>query len=415
MINNAINRPLRICILSYRSKPCCGGQGVYVRNLAKSISDIGHHVDIISGPPDFAMDCDNVNVYRMSSLDLYNPENLFRKPTLKELHNPINMLEWMSVSTMGFPEPFIFGIRAKLFLKDSLNKYDIIHDNQSLSYGVLSISKKIPTIATIHHPITKDRDIAINSSNSFLEKLRYFRWYSFIGMQKRVSRALPNIITVSQSSKKDISEEFNIPENRLRVVPNGINTEIFHPIKGIKKQDYRVMVTTSSDMPIKGLKYLLKAIAHLSANYKKVRLFIVGEPKIGRSSLKLISQLGIRHSIKFTGQISDSELVIQYAKASVTVIPSIYEGFGLPAGEAMACGTPVISTTGGALPEVVGNAGILVPPKDHLSLSHAIAKVFDNPTLANTMSEAGFERVQKKFSWKNAAEETVEIYKEVLA
>lgn len=404
--------PLRICLLSYRSNPHCGGQGVYVRNISRALRDLGHHVDIVSGPPQMQLEPD-IPVHQLPCLDLYNPNDLFRTPSLKELSDPVNLMEWLGVSTMGFPEPFTFGIRAWRFLQDKWRHYDIIHDNQSLSYGLWAIGRHVPVVATIHHPITIDRSIAMRSVMSAWKKFKYLRWYSFIGMQKRVSRSLSHIITVSACARDDISTDFNIPRNRFRIVPNGIDTRLFYPIPEISREKNRIMVTNSADMPLKGLRYLLQAVADLSKT-RKIRLVVVGSPKKNGAVVRLITRLGIGRLITFTGRIGHEEFVRQYARASIAVVPSVYEGFGLPAGEAMACAVPVISTTGGALPEVVGDAGVLVPPEDPEALSYAISDLLDNPDKANRLGQAGYERVQRQFTWQRAAEKTVDAYREAM-
>jgi len=411
-MNSILTRPLHICLLSYRSNPHCGGQGVYLKNLSRALKDIGHHVDVVSGPPDPGLDPD-IPVHQPACLDLYNPERLFRVPTLKELSDPVNIMEWAGVSTMGFPEPFTFGIRAQRFLRTRMRHYDIVHDNQSLSYGIWSIAKKIPTVATIHHPITVDRNIAVRSVRPFWKKLKHLRWFSFIGMQKRVSRTLRRIITVSECAREDIAREFRIPRQRFAVVPNGINTDLFYPIPDISREPGRIIVTNSSDVPLKGLYYLLHAVAEI-AKKRAVRLVVVGTLKKNGGISRLIRRLGIGDLIDFTGRISNAEFVRQYARASVAVVSSVYEGFGLPAGEAMACGVPVISTSGGALPEVVGDAGILVPPKDHMSLARAIVDVLDHPAFALALGHRGHQRVQQQFTWRRAAEKTVEAYRETI-
>jgi len=403
---------LRICLLSYRSNPHCGGQGVYLKNLSRALKDLGHHVEVVSGPPDPLLDKD-IPVHHIPCLDLYNEKDPFRVPSLKELSDPVNLYEWLGVSTMGFPEPFTFGVRACNFLKNRFNNYDIVHDNQCLSYGIWAISRKVPTTATIHHPVTIDRDISISTLTSLWKKAKQMRWYSFIGMQKRVARAFSRIITVSECAGSDISREFDIPLNRFRVVPNGINTDIFYPVSGIEREKGRIIVTNSADTPLKGLFYLLKALAEISKT-RKVRLIVVGTPKKNGAVVKLIKTLRIGHLVTFTGRIGDGEFVRQYARAAMAVVPSVYEGFGLPAGEAMACGVPVISTTGGALPELVGDACILVPPADHLLLAEAIKDLLDNPELADKFGRAGYKRVQDNFTWKRAAEKTVEAYREVI-
>jgi glycosyltransferase involved in cell wall biosynthesis len=271
----------------------------------------------------------------------------------------------------------------------------------------------IPTTATIHHPITVDRDIAVRAAGPLWKKAKHLRWYSFIGMQKRVAPTLSRIITVSTCARDDIAREFRIPAGRFRIAPNGIDTTIFRPLPGIQREPGRLIVTNSSDIPLKGLYYLLHALT-LLPEAGRVRLVVIGSPKKEGGIVRLIRRLGIGDKVTFTGRISDAEFVRQYARAAVAVVPSVYEGFGLPAGEAMACGVPVIATTGGALPEVVGDAGILVPPRSPRALADAIADLVNRPRRAAAMGQAGYDRVQTHFTWPRAAEKTVAAYREVI-
>ena len=411
-MSKIIDRPLRIGMISYRSNPHCGGQGVYVRNLSRALTDLGHKVEVIAGPPDPLLDHD-VKLSMLDCLNLYDPENMFRIPTAAELSNPINLMEWLSISTMGYPEPFTFGFRAWNYLKNRLDQFDIIHDNQSLSYGIWALSQKIPTVATIHHPISVDRKIAINSVTSAWKKIKHYRWYSFIGMQKRVAKHLQKIITVSDFSRDDIISEFNLEQNRFNVVPNGIDTNIFYPIPEIPRDPNRIIVTNSADTALKGLYYLLQAVHEISKK-RPIRLTVIGTPKKNGGIEKLVEKLQIADLIDFTGRITDEEFVKQYAKASIAVVPSVYEGFGLPVGEAMASGIPVISTTGGALPEVAGDAAVLVPPENPGALAKAIMELLDDPGRAEKLGKAGYKRVMEQFTWKNAAEKTVEAYRETI-
>ena len=383
-----------------------------MKNLSRALKNLGHSVEVISGPPDPQLDAD-IPMYQMPCLDLYNPEDPFRIPALQELMDPLNLIEWIGVSTMGFPEPFIFGLRAYQFLRSRLHRYDIVHDNQSLSYGIWAINKRVPTIATIHHPVTVDRRIAIQSVFSPWEKMKQWRWYSFIGMQKRVSRSLPRILTVSKSAREDISRDFNMPRGKFSIVPNGINTNLFYPISKIEREKNRIIVTNSADTPLKGLFFLFQAVAELLKNFD-IHVTVIGEPKKDGDIIKLVKELGIGRRIHFTGRIDDQEFVRQYARATMAVVPSVYEGFGLPVGEAMACGVPVISTTGGALPEVVGEAGVLVPPADSAALARAIRELLANPNKAKKLGLAGYRRVQEQFTWERAAEKTVDAYLEVI-
>jgi glycosyltransferase involved in cell wall biosynthesis len=351
---------------------------------------------------------------RLPSLDLYNPDDLFRTPSVRELSDPVNFLEWCSVSTMGFPEPMTFGMRAKRFIQARRHRYDILHDNQSLSYGIGVLARHIPTVATIHHAITVDRRLAIRAERSVLKKLKQMRWYAFIAMQKRVAPHLKRLITVSQCAKRDLVRAFGLPEAKFSVIPNGIDTHRFFPLEGVRRQPFRLIVTTSADTPIKGLQYLLRAVAELVPKWPRLQLVVVGQPKNNSPTLRMIQTLGLGRHIRFTGTISHGEFVRQYARAWCAVVPSVYEGFGLPAGEAMACSVPVVSTTGGALPEVVGNAGLSVPPADHHALANAIATVCGNPGLAQRLGRAGYERVMRDFTWKAAAEKSVEVYRRVI-
>jgi glycosyltransferase involved in cell wall biosynthesis len=406
------SRPLRICLLCYRCNPHCGGQGVYLKNLSRALKDLGHQVEVVVGPPQPQLDND-IPFYQLPSLDLYNPDDLFRMPSLKELSWPINLIEWIGVSTMGFPEPFTFGLRARRFLRNRRQQYDIVHDNQGLFYSLLTVKKWLPTIATIHHPITVDRKIAVRSAPNIWRKMQQWRWYSFIGMQKRVSRMLDHIITVSKTAGNDISRDFNISPDRFRIIPNGVRTDLFYPIPEIPRGKNRLIVTNSADMPLKGLYYLLRAVSKVAQTHP-IQLTIVGTPQKNGYSQELIQKLGIGNRITFTGRIADEQFVREYAKATAAVVPSVYEGFGLPVAEAMACAVPVISTSGGALPEVVGDAGLLVPPADHRALANAILTILEQPQLAQKLGLAGYQRVHQHFTWMKAAQKTVAVYREAI-
>lgn len=408
----AMKKKLKICIISYRSNPHSGGQGVYVRNIARELAELGHEVDVLAGPPDPLLE-GKANLIPIKTLDLYDPENLFRVPTAKEFTDPINLMEWLGVSTMGYPEPFTFGFRAYNYLKDKFHKYDIIHDNQSLSYGLWAIARKVPTVATIHHPMTVDRKLAISSVRSPIKKLKHYRWYSFIGMQKRVARRLEKIITVSDFSKHDIAKEFGIKEDKFTVVPNGINLDLFHPIEEIEREPNTLICTNSADTPLKGLYYLLQAVHEISKK-REVKLTVIGKPKENGGIEKLIQSLNMAHLVNFTGRLSHEDFVKEYAKSSIAVVPSVYEGFGLPVGEAMATKTPVVTTSGGALPEVAGDAAVIVPPADSKALESAILDLLENPAKRKELGEAGYNRVHSTFTWKQAALKTLEAYEEVI-
>lgn len=405
--------PLRICLLTYRGNPTSGGQGVYIKYLSRALKEMGHTVDVLSGPP-YPDLTEGIPLLQLPGLDLYNPDHLFQVRHIRDLASPINQFEFLSMCAGGFPEPFTFGVRACRYLREAAKRYDIVHDNQSLSYGLLGIRRRgYPVVATIHHPITVDRDSELQAAGTWLKRLKVRRWYSFLGMQKRVSRRLSHIITVSESSLRDIGREFGIKPDRFRIVPNGINTDCFYPLPGVERSDRRILVTSSADTPLKGLRFLLEAVAGIK-RCRNLSVVVIGQPKKNGTVEGLLKELGLGDRVRFTGRIAAEEFARYYAEATMAVIPSLYEGFGMPAGEAMACGVPVISSTGGALPEVVGDAGILVPPGDAAALRQAIESLLDDPERRRRLAEAGYIRVRNALTWSHAAEKTVQVYREAI-
>ncbi|VVS95026.1 glycosyltransferase family 4 protein [Desulfoluna spongiiphila] len=403
---------LRICLVSYRSNPYCGGQGVYIRHLARALADLGHRVHVLSGEPAPILD-DDIGLTVLRGLDLYSPETMENGAAYSRLKDPLNFSEWWINSTLGYPEPFAFGARARRFFEAEGHRFDIIHDNQSLSWGLLSVSRKIPTVATIHHPMTRDRDIAVMSTRNLWKRARAMRWYSFIGMQKRVARKLPAVITVSNVSKHDIASDFGVSSDRLHVIPIGIDTSRFFPLPEVPKDPLRIIVTNSADSPLKGLYYLMHAVSAMK-DEREVRLTVIGKPKEGGIVQRLVSSLGLSDVVEFTGRVSDRRLVHEYARASVAVVPSLYEGFGLPVGEAMACGVPVVCTDGGALPEVAGDAARIVPAGDVQALKDGLSELLDDRDVADGFARKGADRVHRRFVWKRTAEETVDVYRRVM-
>ena len=385
---------------------------MYVRHLSQALTDLGHQVDVIAGPPDPLL-TGKAQLKMLETLDLYNAENPFRTPRLDELKDPINLLEWLDVSAMGYPEPWTFGMRLKRHMKGKAKAYDIVHDNQSLSYGLLSLSRQMPVTATIHHPMTVDRRLAVQAEPTFFKKVKALRWYSFIGMQKRVARRLGKIITVSESSQRDIAREFNIPEQRFAPIPIGIDLDNFRPLDHIQRIPGRIIVTNSADTPLKGLYHLLHALEDLLKK-GKASLTVIGAPKEGGGIERLVKRLGIAPYIRFTGRVDHDQFIREYAQASLAVVPSLYEGFGLPVGEAMACGLPVISTTGGALPEVAGDAAMLVPPGDAGALKRAIVELLEDPVKSQRLADKGYKRVHSEFTWERTAQRTADFYREVI-
>lgn len=408
------DRPLRICLLGYRSHPFVGGQGVYLNYLSKALVDVGHSVDVISGPPYPELD-PRVTLIKKPSLDLFAAPSHVMALRPKHLTSWSDFFEWWSMLTGGFAEPYTFSRRVAKHMKRHGGDYDIVHDNQCLGYGLLKLQKQgIPTVATVHHPITRDRQLALDAAPNWKHRLLVRRWHSFLGMQKKVVKKLNHIVTVSEQSRTDISQAFDRAERDISLIYNGIDTDTFAPRDNISAKPFRVMTTASADQPLKGLKYLLDAIAGLKPQYPQLELLVVGKLKEGGQTEKQLKSLKLSDSVKFVSGISTEKLVDYYNQASVVVSPSLYEGFGLPAGEAMACGCAVISSDGGALPEVVGDAGIVVPKGNSQALQQALEKVLTDDVHRQSLGEKGRERILETFCWRVAAKEFTEYYHQIL-
>lgn len=400
--------------MGYRSKPHCGGQGIYIKYLSSALKKMGHTVDVISGEPYPELE-DGVRLIKMPGLNIFDKRNRITAISPKDFKSATNVFEWLSVLTGGFPEPYTFGKRMVKYLGEHWKEYDLVHDNQSLCYGLLDLQKmNIPVVATIHHPITKDRDIALNSASGIKHRLLIRRWHYFLRMQKYVVQNLNHLLTVSDQSRKDIAEAFNISTSKINLVYNGIDTDVFAPMAAVERLPFRLMATASADMPLKGLDYLLESLASLVDRYPKLELLVIGSARSGGHTEKLIKNLKLESRVTFVNNLETQQITRYYAQATMAVVPSLYEGFGLPAGEAMSCGTPVISSTGGALPEIVGNAGIVVPAGNSSAMAEAIADLLDKPDKREKIGKAGRERILEKFSWDVAARQMTQYYNKVL-
>lgn len=406
-------RPLKIALLGYRSNPYSGGQGIYLKYLSEALVGLGHSVDVISGEP-YPELAPAVGLVKLPGLNLYAEANHLTALRPRHLKHWSDVAEWASMASGGFAEPYAFGRRVARWLASNGKGYDIVHDNQCLASGLLQIARSgKPLLVTIHHPITMDRDIALANEPRLKYRLLIRRWHQFLNMQIRVARQLPTILTVSESSRRDIARDFDIPIDRIHVVYNGIDTETFHPISG-KREPKTLITTASADQPLKGTQHLMPALRQLIDADPAVRLIMIGRPKPDGATQGLIDKLGLAGHIEFYHGISAAQITELYARASVAVVPSEYEGFGLPAGEAMACGVPVVSSDGGALPEVVGDAGIVVPAKSPAALTQAIGTLLADDLQRARLAEDGRRRIVRDFSWRGAAEATVALYGKVI-
>jgi glycosyltransferase involved in cell wall biosynthesis len=404
---------LRVAWLVYRGNPRCGGQGVYTLHVARQLMGLGHSVEVFAGQPWPQLD-EGVGFTAVPSLDLYRDPDPFRVPHPREFHSAIDVVEFAIMCTAGFPEPRTFSLRARRLLAARRGDFDVVHDNQCLGSGLLGmLDDGWPLLTTLHHPITVDRELALSHAENAYRRLTQRRWFGFLHMQGRVARRLPRIVTVSESSKADISAQLGVDPARMAVVPVGVDHTVFRPRPERPRAPGRVMVTSSSDVPMKGLVPLLEAVSKLRTE-RDVELVVIGQPRPGGRVSRAIDRLGLTSVVRCVSGISDDDLAGLYAEAHVAVVPSLYEGFSLPAIEAMACGVPLVATTGGALPEVVGSDGetaLLVEPDDGEALAGAIRRIMDDDALAARLGQGGRRRVLGRFTWEATARGTAEQYR----
>jgi glycosyltransferase involved in cell wall biosynthesis len=401
------DRPLRVALLSYRSKPHCGGQGIYLRHLSRELVALGHHVEVFSGQPYPDLEPGPV-LRQLPSLDLYREPDPFRTPRLGEYHDWIDVLEVASMWTAAFPEPLTFSLRALRALRPRRHDFDVVHDNQVLAYGMLGIARLgLPLVTSIHHPISVDRRIELAAARG-LSRLSKRRWYGFVRMQGRVARRIGPVLTGSESSRDDICRDFKVERSRVHVIPLGVDTRLFHP-RPAPRVPGRIVAVASADSPVKGISTLLRAVAKLATERNTV-LTVVGKPAPGGPTERLVAELALGDRVRFVTGITDAELAEFMATAEIAVVPSLYEGFSLPAIEHMASGTPLIASRTGALPEVTGDAALLVTPGDAEELAAALRMLHDSAAERERLSALALRRVQERFTWSAVARATADQY-----
>jgi glycosyltransferase involved in cell wall biosynthesis len=407
----------RVAFLTYRGNPRCGGQGVYTRHLTRELTALGHSVEVFSGAPWPELD-EGVGFTPVSGLDLYRDPDPFRVPHPREFHSREDLAEFAIMCTAGFGEPLTYSLRVRKLLAERREEFDVVHDNQCLGNAMLGmVEDGWPLLTTLHHPITVDRQLALSHTTNPWQRFTTRRWFGFLGMQVRVARALPAVLTVSENSRHDIAAQMGVAPERMTVVPVGVDQTVFRPFEDVTPKPGRIMVTSSSDVPMKGLVPLLEAVAKLRTE-RDVQLTVIGRPNEGGRVDRAIVRLGLSDAVHCVSGISDDALARLYGEAQVAVVPSLYEGFSLPAIEAMSCGVAVVATTGGALPEVVGNdgeTGLLVAPDDPGALAGAIGRLLDDPALRAQLGSAGRQRVVSRFTWQVTAAGTAACYEALLA
>ena len=396
---------LNIAILSYRSAEFGGGQGVYVKDISNALHRSGHNVEVISGPPYPNLDS-KIKLIKLPGLNLF--ETFSFKDRLKKLYHKRNKkfndyYEFISVLLGGFPEPKTFGDRVDKFIND--NNYDVIIDNQSISYGMLNIQKNNPFIEIIHHPITFDYKFELAVSKKLKYRISRYRWYSFLKMQKKVAPNIKNIITPSNSSKKGIIEEFGCSEDTITVINNGLDTGEFAPVESSIRDPYRLITTASADVPLKGLDYSLKALKQLKKEFPKIHLIVIGKIKEEGHTRRLIKNLNISDSVFFKSNLSKNEIKNLYSTSSIALVSSLYEGFGYPVIEAMSCQVPLIATNVSSIPELTSDYANLISPKDENAIQKNVKEILLNYNFYKEKAIRGRNHIIETFNWDKITSE----------
>jgi glycosyltransferase involved in cell wall biosynthesis len=409
---------MRIALLTYRGNMYCGGQGVYAAALAREWKRAGHDVHVFAGPPlpELAPDIPlheipNDNVFGNEHPDFFDPKAPF------SLFKPMSLWE-LGVSRFGvFPEMQTFGLRLMLRWPQiqRRHRFDVIFDNQCLSWGLLGIrAMGTPVVSVIHHPLHIDREADFAIDRRLWKRIKRTLYFP-LWMQQRVAPRLDKIVTVSQASRAAIERYFGIPEKEISVVYNGTDADTFRPIDGVAKQEELLFVGRTEDRK-KGIGTMLKALTLLPDS---VRLKIIdGRIPEGGLVPRRIRRYGLEKRVTIIDRMLEvDELVEQYSTARIALVPSFFEGFGFPASEAMACGLPVVANAVGALPEIVGSdgeAGCLIPPRDARALARAISEISSEPGRADRMGRKARRRIQRAFRWSEAAAELTAVFEETI-
>jgi len=281
---------------------------------------------------------------------------------------------------------------------------DIVHlPNQNFARFALFI--KNPYIVTVHDLIRFSLGFA---QETITEKI-------LLKLDIRGIKRASHIIAVSKHTQNDLIQYLKIPDGRMSVIYNGIDHSIFKP-HTIKLLDKPYILYVGSERPRKNLSRLFEAFAKLKGEFPELKLAKVGisgrAKKYRRETMRKLVSLGLTGDVIFVEYITELDLAYYYSSAALLAYPSLYEGFGFPLLEAMACGCPVVTSNTSSLPEVVGEAGIMVNPYDTDGLAQAMRRVLTDDKLRDDMVRKGLEQA-KRFSWEKAAEQTLEVYNKV--
>ena len=404
---------LKIALLSYRSDPFSGGQGIYIKNISEALHNRGHEITIFSGNPLPEVN-KAIKVVRIETPGFFETfDSLERLKIFTSLEkNRLNFMDFFETFTGTFTEPVFFGERLvkNKYFQETIDEFDIFHDNQSISSYPETVLKKLVT--TLHHPIHVDKEIDLTSEKSFLSRLSIKRWYSFLNFQKKNLKAVKKVISPSLSSKNDICRYFDYPSKNISVIWNGINLD---DCKFHQRESFNANFVTiiSADVPMKNLKTVLKALYLLKQEGINAKLTIVGD--LREDNNKLIDRLGLTKEITYKSKLPRKQLIQSLNNADIGIAPSKYEGFGFPLVEMIATGLPVIVSDKASLPELAGNAGLIFNSSDSNDLKEKMKELIENAALRNKVAENSKLRRDDFFGWDEYAKKLEDLYKEIIS
>jgi glycosyltransferase involved in cell wall biosynthesis len=412
-VDSAPVRSLRVLVSGYRSDPHVGGQGVYIRELVRALQALGHAVSVASGPPYPDLPND-VELIKIPALDLFTEDNALMALRARHLRSWADMSEWLSHNTGAFGELYAFGRRLDRFLAQNPDRFDVVHDNQTLATPFLRINNRLPVITTLHHPIAIDRGYAVDAVEKWWQRALTRRWYRFVDMQARTSRSLTKMLAVSGAARDSHATHYGTSSDNVRVAFNGIDHDVFNTDPSTERESGLIVTTASADAPIKGLDVLIQALARIAAARPNARLHIIGKLRDGPAK-NAIASSGLTTRVTTSSNLTRDAIATLYRRANIVACPARFEGFGFPAAEAMACGAAVAASDGGALPEVVGDAGLISPAGDVDGLAANLARLLDTPDEAARLGDHAAKRARAEFNWSAHALAATRLYAEALA
>jgi glycosyltransferase involved in cell wall biosynthesis len=415
---------MKIAFIMYQGNMYSGGQGVYLHYMTRELVRMGHEVHVISGRPYPRLD-DGVVHHRLHTYTLWafldgRDEGAYNDAPFAFLH-PWNLYEFASTRVSLGSLFLSFSVRAfqKLVeIEREQGRFDLVHDNQTLGYGVLAMKKVLgrPVVASIHHPLAIDKANNLREAKSMVRRISREMWFPG-RMQSVVANGVDMVLTGSANSRRSVSASMEIPIEHIRETPYGVDDDVMRPMSGVQREPGTILFVGDSEDRNKGARFLIEACARL-AGVVDFRLIIKDKkPKDMTVVPPLVWGLGLQPYVEYIDRLPVDELVRLYNRVQILVSPSLYEGFGLPAAEAMACGTAVIATTAGAFPEFIrdGETGVLVPPGDPDALAAGIKMLLGDPARCVAMGAAASEHIRRDFTWQRTALETVDLYGEILA